>query len=698
METLSPPYNDKSMTFFLEALFLVLLFHRGGYPVRKAPGPVESLRSSEALSLELYRSTHPNQSPHAERDRRDGIEDFIHQWRSEQAAIRDQATLGLLSRWKEWSDADLAKVKRAAGDEDPEVAGRAGQALDRIEVRRTLLGTDLETVRGIEDAVCLGRKEDQLSVLGEAAGLWLRKKLRERDLLVLAQWAVKRKWTIESGELMGVAELPYGPHGESRSVTPYAELVAPHLKSPDAKTRAWAAGFVGGTGQRTYSAPVAVLLKDEDGHVRAMAAWALGWLGGSDAPDLIVPLLEDQEPEVRRRSINSLAHLGDQGHRSQIALQLSDLDPGVRAAAAETLGILRAREYGENIAALLQGGKDDQAQFAAVIALGVLGAHDHAMEVVPLLKSKDWVRRLEATKALARMGAREHGRDLVPLLKDEDLRVLWESAEALARLGVAEEIDTITSLLKDARPWNRAVAARTLGMLGAREKRKDILPLLGDAKSWVRRDAVTALGRLGGKDYREEVFRVLDDEDPYYVRTAAALALARLGEAGITPEEKARWLEKLDRMRHDPLREVKEAASIALVRLSPPDRNLHLEVLEMLASSPGSDHFREYTKVLMQLYEKDAFERLTLEALIGHPIESWEDLEAFLQTGGLRIKRDPSLKICGRVSAGVRANAGQVIRWIFAEDDRVQVIEGDVAILMKGEETLVYWRRRLEPR
>lgn len=595
---------------------------------------------------------------------KDGIGELIKKWKSENAEVRDQVSREILSRWKEWSEADLLNLKRAALDQDAEVAGRAREVQERIQIRHKVVGTRLEIIQGLEDTVFQGGRQQRLELINEAGILWYREKLTDSDLLVLVRLIQERNWMLESEGLMRVTKVDLGDIGGTCPVRPYLELIIPLLKEKQPGTRAWALQFIGDSRPpQVDSSLVAHLLEDESGPVRARAAEALGRLNADK-------------------------------YKNLIALRLADAEEDVRTKAAEALGILRAREFGDRIVLLAKDGKSDLAQHAGVIALGLLGAHEYAPELIPLLKSKDRDRRLETIKTLGRMGARAQALNLVPLLLDEDLNVKWETAKVLARLGASDQVDRIVPLLMDPYRYNRAVAAEVLGLLNATDKRDKLVPLLTDVDWEVRWHTVTAFGQLGVDKYAAEVSRLLQDPQAE-VRSPAALALANVPLTGLSPEMIRKWIDELEHIRRDPQREVREAASIAFVRFSSSDRPHQLKVLEMLAYAPKSPAFRAYSGVLAEHHEMDRYKLIHRKTTLSRSIESWEDLEKLFEEAGMRLKSNRLLKICGRIPDGILASPHQVLQWAFADEDFAVVFESNGVQLKKSAEVLEYWRKRL---
>ncbi len=70
------------------------------------------------------------------------LEGILEGWRSDDPALRDEASRRLLARARDWTEADLARLEKAAQGGERESAGRAMAALPRIRLRRKY-GPDL---------------------------------------------------------------------------------------------------------------------------------------------------------------------------------------------------------------------------------------------------------------------------------------------------------------------------------------------------------------------------------------------------------------------------------------------------------------------------------------------------------------------------------------------------------------------------
>ena len=136
---------------------------------------------------------------------------------------------------------------------------------------------------------------------------------------------------------------------------------------------------------------------------------------------------------------------------------------------------------------------------------------------------------------------------------------IWGTAQ-LAR-GDSEYAKVLLPLLKDNDPEIRAQAAKWLGDIRYAEAASSLLPLLKDNNSRARFFAAEALGRIAYQPAFQPLIDLLqenDDEDAY-IRHAASLALARIGQA-----------EPIVALYDHPSAAVRMGAVLALRRLSHP--------------------------------------------------------------------------------------------------------------------------------
>ncbi|MBI3321412.1 MAG: HEAT repeat domain-containing protein [Candidatus Omnitrophica bacterium] len=123
-----------------------------------------------------------------------------------------------------------------------------------------------------------------------------------------------------------------------------------------------------------------------------------------------------------------------------IALLLKDNDPSIREDAAETLVLLKATEYTQDIAGLLA---DNEAfvRGAAAELLAQLKATEYAKDIAALLNDRDSQVRTDAADALGKLKAKEYAQDIAELSKRE--RSNFIVANALGELGSKEQVEDL---------------------------------------------------------------------------------------------------------------------------------------------------------------------------------------------------------------------------------------------------------------
>ncbi len=224
---------------------------------------------------------------------------------------------------------------------------------------------------------------------------------------------------------------------------------------------------------------------------------------------------------------------------------------------------------------------------------------------MPILKTlQSWLQRLTPETSAGPKLSSDQRQELLAALHSDRPAERWLAAEALSegdpgRDGVA----ALAALLSDPDPLLRSEAARGLGQIGGKEARQALLAaaaggnalaqaaaadglgalpptpeavavladLLASRDAVVRQSAGEALARLDplppAKDgssvapaIQSTLLTLLANDDSHMVRRAAALALARWGDA----EADAALTARRDDQREDP--RVREAAALSLSR------------------------------------------------------------------------------------------------------------------------------------
>lgn len=192
---------------------------------------------------------------------------------------------------------------------------------------------------------------------------------------------------------------------------------------------------------------------------------------------------------------------------------------------------------------------------AALRLLGDIGDDKAIDAIIPLLKDKNSLVRLNANSALSRLGYKptsdkerviyymaqqyyqplvEIGKPgvkfLIPYLKDEDSRVCAFTVEVLGTIGDKKATEPILAYVKNNNDNVRESVVRALGKLNDQRAVKPLLESLNDTYWPVRKNAAIALGNLNDMQAISALFNLLKDEQSD-VRKAAAEALVKLGKS-----------------------------------------------------------------------------------------------------------------------------------------------------------------------
>lgn len=181
-------------------------------------------------------------------------------------------------------------------------------------------------------------------------------------------------------------------------------------------------------------------------------------------------------------------------------------------------------------------------------------------ELASLLGHADMRVRLKAQFELAQRDERGFGvfrRVLAGNLQLARIHAVWGISQLARRK--AQYADVLVRLLHDADPELRAQAAKWLGDIRYAKAGTALTSVLQDGYPRARFFAAEALGRIAFKPAIApliDLLRANNDEDAY-IRHAATLALARIGDAA-----------PLVALRNDPSRALRIAAVVALRRLA----------------------------------------------------------------------------------------------------------------------------------
>jgi TonB family protein len=210
-----------------------------------------------------------------------------------------------------------------------------------------------------------------------------------------------------------------------------------------------------------------------------------------------------------------------------------------RRDAAKAAGRAKLAPLAASLRALATGSTDLVLRRVALEALGVMGDQDALPILSEAVASCDGDRSVVAARAMAALGARDKAFDLVSAkLADKDPAVRAAALATVAETGAPTAAGPLGQRLADkgAPRAERVAAARGLGEIAAAAPTssgaalKPLFAALTDGDAAVRAAAAMALARAGQAGYHSrgtfyKVQPLLKDKDPQ-VRAAAVLAVA----------------------------------------------------------------------------------------------------------------------------------------------------------------------------
>jgi HEAT repeat protein len=339
--------------------------------------------------------------------------------------------------------------------------------------------------------------------------------------------------------------------------------------------------------RRTFDAALRDLSSPRSA-VRASAVHDLGLVGDDDprrAAEAIAPLVDDPAAEVRGAALTALGVLRARQHVERIAARVTDDDSTVRQLATVAL----AEVGGERALAALRVAADSplpDVRYQGLLGVLALAPREgFELALAALDRDDPWI-AAEAAEQLGRVGAEgpedaldegargRAGAALARRVEGPDARVALAAAMALLRLGdeprgarrVTEYVRTVGT-----------VAGQALGDLGL-----DAIELLGGLRGEARGAACEALARVA--------WRVV----PTPERAAARASLARLGDERASAEIVGQLRSMLPGRRADAVRLVMrarlaaaEGALLDLLAREGAEASLVLDALALVGGAPS---------------------------------------------------------------------------------------------------------------
>ncbi|MBI4244871.1 MAG: HEAT repeat domain-containing protein [Planctomycetes bacterium] len=226
-----------------------------------------------------------------------------------------------------------------------------------------------------------------------------------------------------------------------------------------------------------YSEKLSDLMRN-DVHVRDVAIAALGKFKAYKYADEIATYLKDESPE----SAIALALMGQKRYLTEISRFLSSNNISVVKSGLNAIAILEAKEYSKQIAELMNS-TSKQIKLAAINTLAKIGAGEYAGCFAKYIADENTERdvRISAIIALGILRAKDHVVDIVKVLSEsKDSVVILFSLEALTNIGDKEQSKLIAKFLCHELPSVKIKALKALGTLKATEFKDEIIKLIKD--------------------------------------------------------------------------------------------------------------------------------------------------------------------------------------------------------------------------
>ena len=436
------------------------------------------------------------------------------------------------------------------------------------------------------------------------------------------------------------------------------------------------------------SAQLAPLLKDTDAEVRGMAAVHLGRRNARDHVAAIGKLLADEDAVVRFHAINALIALRA-GPDVLLEAVLRD-DSAMAATALESMEL--APRHVDQLVARLDG----KAPRPAAIALAWSGTRSKIDAVAALLKRPD--ARRDAVVALGRLGAVEYAPALEALALDDDETLRLVAVEALGEMGAGSA--TVHALLYDSVRSVRAAAARASGLLGDPALSPGLDLLLSEPDLMVRFETLRAAGRLRLRALAPSVAPHLSS--PIYAAYAAD-ALADMGAADFAADVEAAFTRTGSRGIALALLRLGRTPRLERLRadLEPPNRFVHALAAGDLRAAAAEALDRQWAERdlfdrLAAAHEKETVAILAKEIELKKPVATGDDLAEALAPLGLKL--DGDVRVAGRLAAGTRAPVSWILERLFGLRGLAAVPEGATLHVLRKDDALRWWLKRLDGR
>jgi HEAT repeat protein len=571
------------------------------------------------------------------------IDTLLRDFKSDDAAVRDRAVQSALTRAAEWTPKDLQALRAASVAGDRDVAPRAKETLERIEIRRRAGPALLARFPNLDTMIRRGELQPCVAMLREVHRAIDEGTLKVADLDLLVDLMMARGVELEKEVMTLTFEEPHQP---------YARVLRPMLKS-------------------------------DDEHTVAFAIMRLARVGGKSDLPLILPFLKSDSSMLRDCAVSSFHEIPDRAVMEPIVPLLKDSNSDVRKSVIATLAGLPARDCIPLIVPLL---KDDDAGMrrSAVWCLGEMGAIAEADAIAAMLKDRDIHVQEAAMEALLQIDAESHAKDIAPFLSHPDEGIQATAVFAYCRLDLKEALRKGKPLL-DGPKESRWEAWQPFMGPEARDQAPVILPLLKHADSNVRGWAISALGDMEAPEHAPAIAALLPN-----LRAAHALGRLPLPKDRVDPA----WVKQIREMEGEKTWEL----SVALLRLGGKSRQEQRDLADRMLRFRSYDttaHYAALMRALGEVNEPATAAVLNRRFTLEKPVATRADLEALFEARGLKLKVPGGWDVHGRTAAGRDVSLYDLLRRHYHKDWHA-IPEKEVVELQWWSKAFDYWLKRLK--
>ena len=423
-----------------------------------------------------------------------------------------------------------------------------------------------------------------------------------------------------------------------------------------------------------------------------VAADILATLEVRESIPRLAALLAAKRPAARAAAIRILASLGGREHLGAIALRLRDDVPHVRIEAVRALEYRGARDQVPRLAQAATS-DDPSTRCAAIQALGTLGASEHAAIVATNLASPETVLRLAALRALREMDATEFADAVAKLFASNDQETRGAAALTLSVLGGPRHADSFLPLLKEPGGAPCVWAAVALLRLGRADDVEHWLNAPGAERHNLADELVAEFLR---NPHTAPLFLGLWDEDRCTLSPWDLVRLPFPGPVPLRPADQKEMIRRLTNLEAHGGR-TGLAASIVLIRAAGKTRADQSAILRLAAEQLGRPRNPMLSQTLCALAsanEPAAWRKLVEPQALQKEVKNEKDLRDLIEKTGLAFDAG-DLVVRGRSAPGRQVTIRDILERSLAYTDLVLVLEGARLRILRDEEALEYWLKRL---